>query len=105
MEFNIILTGFAESQIEELFNCIEKTTQRKNASRIVQELAQAMSKLALNPYMGQKEQLLENRKVVYRYILFKNFKIIYSVDKKNTIVYVVDIFDTRQNPNKITRFE
>jgi hypothetical protein len=53
-----------------------------------------------NPFIGNKEPLLENREKEYRYLLEGNYKIIYSVD--GNIVRVNSIFDFRQSPIKIS---
>ena len=51
----------------------------------------------------QIEELLIDRKSVYRYIVCGNFKIIYSIDKELKLIKIADVFDTRQNPIKIKR--
>ena len=53
--------------------------------------------------MGQIEILLKERKTTYRYLIFKNYKIIYSIDPKKRFIKIADVFDTRQNPSKIER--
>jgi len=45
--------------------------------------------------------LLKDRKETYRYLIFKNYKILYSVDSQQNLIKVADVFDTRQNPKKI----
>jgi len=55
--------------------------------------------LIQNPKSGQIELYLEKLNDQHRYILSKNFKIIYKVNR-NYIV-ISDIFDTRQNPIKM----
>ena len=53
--------------------------------------------------MGQEEELLKQREIHYRYLIFKNYKLIYSVDTENGFIKIADVFDTRQNPPKIKR--
>jgi len=62
-------------------------------------------KLIKNPFIGQIEDLLQKRENTYRYLIFKNYKIIYSVDQKMGFIKIADVFDTRQNPHKIERTE
>ncbi len=59
--------------------------------------------LERTPRMGQKESLLNNRIKSYRYLIHTNYKIIYSVLEEQKFIHIHDIFDTRQNPNKLTR--
>jgi plasmid stabilization system protein ParE len=60
-------------------------------------------KLLQSPLMGQEEELLKQREIDYRYLIFKNYKLIYSVDTENGFIKIADVFDTRQNPPKIKR--
>jgi len=62
-------------------------------------------KLIKNPFIGQIENLLQEIKNTYRYLIFKNYKIIFSVDQEKRFIKVADVFDTRQNPHKIERTE
>ncbi|WP_394345984.1 type II toxin-antitoxin system RelE/ParE family toxin [Flavobacterium foetidum] len=57
--------------------------------------------LETNTYAGQKENLLSNREEDFRYLVFKNYKIIYWIDEDRRIVFIANIFDTRQNPAKL----
>ncbi|WP_445733745.1 hypothetical protein [Mariniflexile sp.] len=54
-------------------------------------------------FIGQEEELLKERKNQYRYLVFKNYKVIYSVDEQNEFIKIADVFDTRQNPPKMKR--
>ena len=59
--------------------------------------------LIKNPLIGEKEELLEDRKQNYRRLIVTNYKIIYSLNEKVETIKIVDIFDTRQNPIKLKR--
>jgi plasmid stabilization system protein ParE len=63
----------------------------------------APDKLVDNPRIGQTESSLKDRAIQYHYIVESNYKIIYSVDDENYLIKIADIFDTRQNPEKIHR--
>ena len=58
-----------------------------------------------NPKSGRKEDLLAERPQEFRFIIVKNYKIIYLVDFEFNIVNVSMVFDTRQNPVKIEKVE
>ena len=78
------------------------------AQRIFRTKKHGMDMVALelikNPFIGQKEDLLSDRIQEFRYIVFKNYKIIYWIDEVNKKILVSHVFDTRQNPDKINRF-
>lgn len=51
------------------------------------------------PKSGQIELELEKLHQHYRYLLIGNYKIIYRIE--TDFIIINDVFDTRQNPNKI----
>lgn len=58
--------------------------------------------LANNPYMGPLEPLLAGRRRAYRsLVVHEHFKLIYYVDEKKSILYIVDIWDTRREPSAL----
>jgi plasmid stabilization system protein ParE len=61
-------------------------------------------RLSKNPKIGQIEDLLVNRPQKFRYLIYKNYKIIYWVDYNKNRIEVVNVFDTRQNPVKMDVF-
>ena len=56
-----------------------------------------------SPLIGNEEELLSHKESNYRYLLHKNYKLIYSVDFEKGFIKIADVFDTRQNPTKIKR--
>jgi len=59
-------------------------------------------KLQNSPEIGQLEDLLIELGD-YRYLVFKNYKIVYYFNKNSSSVEILDVFDSRQNPIKIKR--
>lgn len=55
--------------------------------------------------IGQVEELLKERQIEYRYLVFKNYKLIYSIDTKNELIKIAAVFDTRQYPLKLKRIK
>ena len=53
--------------------------------------------------IGQQEELLSHRKEKFRYLVFKNYKIIYWFNEQKNRIEISDVFDARQNPIKIKR--
>jgi hypothetical protein len=51
--------------------------------------------------IGQIEELLIDREQSFRYLVHKNYKIIYWINLIKNRIEIVDVFDTRQNPEKI----
>ncbi|QIY82960.1 type II toxin-antitoxin system RelE/ParE family toxin [Chryseobacterium sp. NEB161] len=87
-----------------IFEFYEQKSKSYNvALNIVTKILLAPDILIENPRIGQKEISLENRKIEYHYIVESNYKIIYSIDDEKKFVNISDVFDTRQNPDKMER--
>lgn len=99
----LIWSSFSESQLDEIFEYYSNKANINVAKKLINEIIEAPSKLLDTPLIGQKEELLQHRQIQYRYLIHKNYKLIYSVDEVNQLIKIADIFDTRQNPIKITR--
>jgi len=104
MEYEVVWSEFSEKQIDEIFNYYQQTSQSYHvALKIVTKILLAPDKLKNNPKIGQKEFLLQQRTIKYHYLVESNYKIIYSIDEENCHIKIADVFDTRQNPEKIKR--
>ncbi len=103
MKLKVVWSDFAEKQLDEIYEYYLTQISAITAKKIAQSILSQTEVLKDNPYLGQKENLLINRKIEYRYLVYTNYKIIYSIDEQNDLVKIADIFDSRQNPVKITR--
>lgn len=104
MKYEVIWSEFSEKQIDEIFNYYKEFSKSHQvALKIITKILLAPDKLIYNPKIGQRELLLENRNIEYHYIVESNYKIIYSIDNDNLLIKIADVFDTRQNPEKIER--
>jgi plasmid stabilization system protein ParE len=72
---------------------------KKSAKTFKNGILSSISQLINYPESGSLEEILNNDNFIYRYIISHNCKIIYRINNKEIII--VDIFDSRQNPNKI----
>ena len=68
------------------------------ARKLVLGITKESLKLKANPKIGQEEELLTSYSLNFRYIIFKNDKIIYAVNLEEKSIKIFDVFDTRQNP-------
>ena len=103
MTLKIIWSEFAETQLEEIYEYYEKKASPRVAKKLVSGIINEPKKLIKSPLIGQEEELLKQRETEYRYLVFKNYKLIYSVDNQNGFIKIADVFDTRQNPPKLKR--
>lgn len=103
MGLEVYWTEFSEMQLEEIFNYYLKNASQKIAKKITDGIYNETLKLKYQPEIGQEEDLLKSRKQKFRYLVFKNYKIIYWINKNESRIEINDVFDTRQYPNKIKR--
>jgi len=103
MTLKIIWSEFAETQLDEIYEYYEKKASPRVAKKLLREIINEPKKLIKLPLIGQEEELLKQRETEYRYLVFKNYKLIYSIDNQNGFIKIADVFDTRQNPPKLKR--
>jgi plasmid stabilization system protein ParE len=104
MELEVYWTQFAEDKLADIFEYYKYRAGIRVAKKITNEIVDESLKLEKNPFIGQIEELLSERVQNYRYLVHNNYKIIYWVDEVNKIIFVSHVFDTRQNPIKISKF-
>ena len=103
MKFKIVWSEFAETQLDEIYGYHKNKASSRIATKLVKGIINKTKKLLKAQSIGQEEELLKERKIQYRYLVFKNYKLIYSVDAENEFIKIADVFDTRQNPIKMKR--
>jgi toxin ParE1/3/4 len=105
MNYEVVWSKFSEDILDEIFDYYENVANENIANKIALGIVLSTKRLMENPFLGPPEPLLANRAISYRYIVIGNYKIIYSVDEKEERIKIYDVFDTRQNPTKMSRFE
>ena len=74
------------------------------ANRFADRVGHINSELDKFPEIGYPEPLLKNRQNLYRaYHINKRFKIIYTYIEKSDTVNILDIWDTRREPNALIK--
>jgi plasmid stabilization system protein ParE len=103
MELKLNWTEYSKNELRKIFLYYKSKSNLKTAKNKVKEISKEVLILEKYPFIGQKEELLVNRKQEFRYFLYDNHKLIYYVDLEKKLVEIVDIFDCRQEPLKIKR--
>ncbi len=99
-EFDLVWDANASKDIENIWEYI--SLDSKGAARkVVNNIRDCSKSLKLNPYIGQEEELLKKFRLGHRYLVYSHYKIIYRVIEDK--VFVIAIFDTRQNPLKLKK--
>ncbi|MGX1024348.1 type II toxin-antitoxin system RelE/ParE family toxin [Flavobacterium sp. CS20] len=103
MALEVYWTEFSERELENIFNYYKNKVNLNVAKTITDGIYNEALKLEHQPEMGQIEELLSKRNQDFRYLIYKNYKIIYWINYSKGKVEINDVFDTRQNPTKIER--
>lgn len=103
MVMKTIWSEFAENQLDGIYEYYERKAGPRIAKKLLKGIINESEKLIKTPLIGQEEEFLKERKINYRYLVYKNYKLIYFVDIENGFVKIADVFDTRQNPPKLKR--
>ncbi len=103
MELTVYWTQIAEDKLNDIFEYYKFNAGIRVARKLINGIIDTSLELDKNAYGGQKEILLENRIQGFRYTVFKSFKILYWIDETNKIIFISNVFDSRQNPQKINQ--
>ncbi|TXE12515.1 type II toxin-antitoxin system RelE/ParE family toxin [Algoriphagus aquimarinus] len=103
MEFEVIWSDFAEQQLDDIFEYYLNNANFSVTKKLLVGILNAPQSLVRSPFIGQEEGWLKDREIKYRYLLFKNYKLIYSVDLEKGVIKIADVFDTRINPSEMNR--
>ena len=103
MELIIHWTDFAKTELKNIFDYHNTKVNVNIARQIVKKIVESTNELSKFPEIGALENLLVDRPQNFRFIVSTNYKIIYWVNPEKNRIEVVDVFDTRQNPEKIIR--
>lgn len=103
MIWRIIWSEFAEQQLDTIYTYYCEKAGISVSKKLLVGIIEAPDLLKSNPEAGQIELSLQRFEKEYRFIVHKNYKIIYSVDFKNQAIQIADVFDARQSPTRIER--
>ena len=105
MELAVYWTRFAEDKLDDIYDYYESKAGIRIARKLISSIIDKTIGLDKNPHIGQKEELLSDRPQNFRYLVFKNYKIIYWINQNKNRIDIVNVFDTRQNPVKMKKIE
>ena len=103
MALKIYWTDFAKLELLNIYEYYSKNASPRIAQDLIESIIKHTKNLSTQQSVGAKEQLLEERKKEFRYLVFKNYKIVYWHNLEKNRIDIADVFDTRQNPIKIKR--
>ncbi|TVR75950.1 MAG: type II toxin-antitoxin system RelE/ParE family toxin [Chitinophagaceae bacterium] len=95
----IVYTHQAFNSLNESLNLLKDKVNVQKIKEIRKQILDKVEILATHPESGQIEEFLLELNQGHRRIIYTHYKIIYLSAKDKIII--TDIFDTRQDPNKM----
>jgi len=90
MRFDVLITGHAQRDLEELYDYIAAHDAPANAIRVLDRIEKALESLAILPDRGSHpKELLALGIRDYRQTFFKPYRIIYRVIDRRVYVYLI----------------
>lgn len=96
----LVITEPAKQHLREIHDYYKEFVSIKVADKIKLGIIEKLKILKNNPHIGQQEEFLEHLKLNHRRMVQGNYKIVYRIEQDT--IFVTDIFDARQNPDKIS---
>ena len=94
----------AKAQLRKNATYCTKNFGKSVALHFIDRIDHQVNLLASHPHLGAIEALLEDRQRAYRsLVVHEHFKLVYYIDEKRDILYIVALWDTRREPARLTR--
>ena len=101
MGLEVYWLELAENKLEDIYGYYSVTVSKKVAQKFVNGIVNSTIDIEKQPQSGQIEISLIGRKEEFRYLIYKNYKIVYWVNYDFNRIEIANVFDTRQNPVKM----
>lgn len=97
----VFWTKFALDSLSDIYKYYKDNVSETIAGNIRESILASAYQLQIHPSSAAMEELLLDLNEGHRYIIRGNYKIIYKI--RNQKVFITDVFDSRQSPEKITK--
>ncbi len=96
MELKLLWTSEARNDLKDIYDYHLEVAGQRVAMKLSGAIVLSTTVLMKKPEVGQREEFLSNRKQEFRYLVVKNYKVIYWVDREGNIVQVGSIAGARE---------
>lgn len=101
MGLEVYWLQLAEDKLDDIYSYYSINAGKRTAKRLINGIVNTTISIENQPEIGQIEFGLDHRKEEFRYLVFKNYKIVYWINYKFGKIEIANVFDTRQNPEKL----
>ena len=105
MELEVFWLELAENKLQDIYSYYSVKANERVAKKLINGIIDSTIGLEKQPNIGQIESLLSHREQNFRYLVYKNYKIVYWINYEFNRIEIVNVFDTRQDPRKINEME
>ena len=95
----VIITDHAKFKLKDIYQYYKNIVSSKIAGKVKKDIINKTLSLNKFPFKGPLEENLKDLNEELRYLVAGNYKIIYYIYQNS--IYIIDIFDTRQDPGKM----
>ncbi len=97
----VIWAQTALTELRNIYDHYLENVSYQMAENIRVSVLESARQIGINPMSGISETRFSEGLFVYRSVVRGHYKIIYRIE--NDVVNIVDVFDTRQHPSKLSR--
>ena len=94
----------AETELEKISMYCAEQFGKRTADKFIDTIDLQIKRLTKNPELGFPEPLLAERHRKYRSLMVNDhFKLVYYYDEAKNIIYIIDLWDTRREPQSLSK--
>lgn len=101
MGLEVYWLELAENKLEDIYAYYSIKASKKVAQKLINGIVDTTIGIGKQPEIGQVEISLKHKKQEFRYLVFKNYKVVYWINYEFKRIEIANVFDTRQDPQKI----
>lgn len=100
----VIIRATAQRQLDKAIEQGEQMFGVAVATKFYNRFMEFVKRLSDNSELGFPEPLLAGRQREYRSIIInEHFKLVYYCDKNKDTIYIIDLWDTRREPQSLSK--
>lgn len=101
VKYKVVVTPRAQTSIRRIVDRLQATVSKQTASHVLKGINKTIKTLSTFPESHEVEHLISDESTKYHRALKWNYRIIFTVDKEEVIVSVVDTVSSSQSEETI----
>ena len=101
LSYQVVITPDAQNSIQQIVGALIKEYSLETAMRVYDAILDTIESLKTFPERHDVAINISKRGIVYRRVMSKSYRIVYTVDKETIQVIVVDVDYGPRNPERL----